>query len=105
MTKTDFSLYLAIMGLAIEICQVLCSILSKINKKAYHLISMISIAIAVFVPAWFIKYYEFLPEDMNLTAEEMLIKAEEYYKTKDYLKAIGIYNSDKLVLHCLNKNE
>lgn len=96
MTKTDFSLYMAIMGLAIEICQLLCTKLSKINKKAYRLISMISIAIAIFVPVWFIKYYEFLPEDMNLTADEMLIKAEEYYKTEDYLKAIGIYNSDKL---------
>ncbi len=96
MTKTDFSLCIAIMGIVIEICQVICSRLSKINKKIYHLISIISIAIVIFVPFWFIRYYEFLPEDMNLTVEGMLIKAEEYYKTKDYLKAINIYNSDKL---------
>lgn len=96
MTKTNFSLFMTMVGFFASMLQFKFFKSDKVGKKRYCTINIILIVIIVFGSLWFIKNYEFLPEDTNLTVENMLIKAEEYYKMEDYLNAINIYNNKEL---------
>lgn len=100
MTKTDFYLYMTIVGVFITICQIIIQVKSfqssKAEKKRYCFINVVLTFFVVFGSFWFINQYKVVSEDENLTMGDMLIKAEEYYKTNDYLNAINIYNSETM---------
>lgn len=99
MTQVGFANWLTIISVLGMISSIYLSIIDKEDenerKKLIKIMVALILALTV-ISGLFMRYYKFKPDTENLTTEEMLKKAEDYYKIGNYYNAIMLYTNKQL---------
>lgn len=94
MTKSDFGTVISMMSLILGV--VLPLISKNKSKKMKTALSIMAFAIVAATSIAFVNIYDFRDEDNELSEEELLQKAQDYYATEEYIEAAYKYENEKL---------
>ena len=94
MTKSDFGIVISMMSLIFGI--VLPFISKNKSKKVAITLSVMAFIMVAVTSIVFVNIYNFRNEDNELSEEELLQKAQDYYEMEEYIEATYKYENEKL---------